>query len=136
MALSVVRPAVTTVGGGGAIPRSLTHKSNAVRAARSQKCNSNSGQRNYIRSPTIPREFDGYAVLHLSDLHVDISADAMEHLTTILAEIEYDLCVLTGDYRGETFGPHDATIVRMARICAALKNPIYGFTNGPNAARS
>ena len=65
-------------------------------------------RRNYIRSPTIPKEFDGYAVLHLSDLHVDISADAMERLTTILPEIDYDLCVLTGDYRGETFGPNAA----------------------------
>src|SRR5262249_16428106 len=44
-------------------------------------------RRNYIRSPTIPKEFDGYAVLHLSDLHVDISADAIERLTTILPEI-------------------------------------------------
>ena len=64
----------------------------------------------------------------------------MERLTTILPEIDYNLCVLTGDYRGETFGPHDATIVGMARICAALKNPIYGVLrksrHRPNAARS
>src|SRR5262245_51537830 len=37
-------------------------------------------RRHYIRSPTIPKEFHGYAILHLSDLHVDISADAMERL--------------------------------------------------------
>ena len=49
-------------------------------------------RRNYIRSPTIPKEFDGYAVLHLSDLHVDISAHAIDRLTTILPEIAYDLC--------------------------------------------
>src|SRR5262252_5264878 len=54
-------------------------------------------RRNYVRSPTIPKEFDGYVVLHLSDLHVDINADAMERLTIILPEIDYDLCVLTGD---------------------------------------
>ena len=84
-------------------------------------------RRNYIRSPAIPKEFDGYAILHLSDLHVDISADAMECLTTILPEIDYDLCVLTGDYRGETFGPYDATIAGMARICAALKTRFMEF---------
>ena len=92
-------------------------------------------RRNYIRSPTIPKEFDGYAILHLSDLHVDISADAMECLTTILPEIDYDLCVLTGDYRGETFGPYDAIIAGMARICAALKNPIYGVLGNHDTIR-
>jgi len=92
-------------------------------------------RRNYIRSPTIPKDFDGYAVLHLSDLHVDISAGAMERLTTILPEIDYDLCVLTGDYRGNTFGPHDATIAGMARICAALKNPIYGVLGNHDTVR-
>src|SRR5262249_29760742 len=92
-------------------------------------------RRNYIRSPTIPKEFDGYAILHLSDLHVDISADAMERLTTILPEIDYNLCVLTGDYRGDTFGPHDATIAGMARICAALKNRIFGVLGNHDTVR-
>jgi predicted MPP superfamily phosphohydrolase len=59
----------------------------------------------------------------------------MERLTTILPEIDYDLCVLTGDYRGDTFGPHDATIAGMARICAALKNRIYGVLGNHDTLR-
>jgi hypothetical protein len=50
----------------------------------------------------------------------------MERLTPILQEIDYDICVLTGDYRGETFGPYDETIAGMTRICAVLKRPIFG----------
>jgi len=92
-------------------------------------------RRNYIRSTHIPKAFDGYAILHLSDLHFDISLDAMERLTTILHEIDYDLCVLTGDYRGETFGPHDATMAGMAHICAALKTPIYGVLGNHDTVR-
>ena len=53
----------------------------------------------------------------------------------ILQEIEYDLCVLTGDYRGETFGPYDETIAGMARICAALKKPIYGVLGNHDTVR-
>ncbi|HEV8466863.1 MAG TPA: hypothetical protein VGQ63_17880, partial [Pseudolabrys sp.] len=44
-------------------------------------------RRNYVRSIQIPKAFDGFAILHLSDLHVDISRDAMERLTTILPEL-------------------------------------------------
>ena len=90
---------------------------------------------NYIKSTQIPKAFDGYTILHLSDLHVDISADAMERLAAMLPEIDYDLCVLTGDYRGETFGPYDATMVSMAQICAALKKPTYGVLGNHDTIR-
>jgi len=90
---------------------------------------------NCIRSTQIPKAFDGYAILQLSDLHVDTSQGAMARLTMILQEIDYDLCVLTGDYRGETFGPHDAAIAGMARICAALKGPIYGVLGNHDTVR-
>jgi uncharacterized protein len=84
-------------------------------------------KQNYVRSTRIPKAFEGYTILQLSDLHVDMSQDAMERLTTILRMTDnYDLCVLTGDYRGETFGPYDATIAGMSQVCAEIKKPIYG----------
>jgi predicted MPP superfamily phosphohydrolase len=92
-------------------------------------------RRNHVRSKQIPKAFDGYAILHLSDLHVDISRDAMEPLMTILQEIDYDLCVLTGDYRGETFGSYDAAMAGMARVCAALKRPMYGVLGNHDTIR-
>src|SRR6516225_6818029 len=45
---------------------------------------------NYIISPQIPKAFDGYTILQLSDLHVDMSQYAMTHLTAILKEMSYD----------------------------------------------
>jgi hypothetical protein len=74
---------------------------------------------NYIISPQISKAFDGYTILQLSDLHVDMSQDAMTRLTAILKEMNYDLCVLTGDYRGQTFGSYEATLAGMSQICAA-----------------
>jgi predicted MPP superfamily phosphohydrolase len=81
---------------------------------------------NYVRSPQIPEGFDGYTILQLSDLHVDMSQDAMARLAGMLKEISYDLCVLTGDYRGQSFGPYEATLASMSRLCAELKKPAYG----------
>jgi predicted MPP superfamily phosphohydrolase len=83
-------------------------------------------RQNYITSPKIPKEFHGYTILQLSDLHVDMSHDAMRRLTAILNDINYDLCVLTGDYRGQSFGPYEATLAGMSEICAKLKKPAYG----------
>jgi uncharacterized protein len=47
-------------------------------------------------------------------------------LAAILPNIEYDLCVLTGDYRAQTFGAYEPALAGMAQLCSALKGPIYG----------
>lgn len=81
---------------------------------------------NYIRSAKIPKAFDGFTILQLSDLHVDMSQGALDRLSVLLQEIHYDTCVLTGDYRGKTFGPYEPTLAGMARVCAQLKKQVYG----------
>ena len=90
---------------------------------------------NYVRSAQIPKAFDGYTILHLTDLHVDMSQDAMERLMAILPTVNYDLCALTGDYRGQTFGPYDAALAGMSRICGELKRPIYGVLGNHDTIR-
>ena len=79
-----------------------------------------------LSSPLLPKAFDGFTLLQLSDLHVEMSETAMGRVIDLLEEARYDACVLTGDYRGETCGPYDTTLVGMARVRAALKSPIYG----------
>src|SRR3954451_23577051 len=79
---------------------------------------------NDVSSTALPPLFDGFTILHLSDLHVDISEGAMRRLGELVRGLDYDLCVLTGDYRGRTFGAFDATIEGMARVRADLKNPV------------
>ena len=90
---------------------------------------------NHIRSSKIPKAFDEFAILHLSDLHVDINQAAMERLGSILQKVNYDLCVLTGDYRGKTFGPYEETLLGMARLCAQLKKPLYGVLGNHDTIR-
>ena len=81
---------------------------------------------NRIESPNLPKAFDGFTIVQLSDLHVEMSEAAMERVVDLLGEAHYDVCVLTGDYRGRTCGPYDTTLAGMARVCAGLKGPIYG----------
>ncbi len=81
---------------------------------------------NRIVSPHLPQGFDGYTVLQLSDLHVDMSEVAMQRVNELLKGVRYDLCVLTGDYRAKTYGPYAATLAGMAKLRAALDGPIYG----------
>ena len=81
---------------------------------------------NRIASPHLPRAFDGYTVLQLSDLHVEMSESAMRRVIALVRELKYDICVLTGDYRGDTYGPYDTTLAGMAKIRAALNGLVYG----------
>jgi uncharacterized protein len=60
------------------------------------------------------------------DMHVDMNEGAMRRLIELVGGIRYDLCVLTGDYRGKTFGPFAATLEGVARVRAHLKEPVYG----------
>jgi uncharacterized protein len=53
-------------------------------------------------------------------------AKAIVRLAAMLPDIDYDLCVLTGDYRAQTFGTYEAALAGMKKICSILKQPIYG----------
>jgi predicted MPP superfamily phosphohydrolase len=59
-------------------------------------------------------------------MHIDISPGAMRRLMHVLPELDYDLCVLTGDYRGKTYGPFQATLDGLAQLRPYLKGPVYG----------
>ncbi|MGZ5871013.1 MAG: metallophosphoesterase [Bradyrhizobium sp.] len=83
-------------------------------------------KRNELKFASLPESFDGYTILHISDMHVDMSEAAMEHLNGLVDGLQYDICVLTGDYRGNTFGPFDATLKGVANVRAHLRQPIYG----------
>ena len=45
----------------------------------------------------LPEAFDNFTVLHLSDLHADMSEGTMQHLVSIVGDLPYDICVLRRD---------------------------------------
>ena len=81
---------------------------------------------NIIKSPRLPTSFQGYTMLQISDPHVDMNFEVMQQIESLVDRLHYDVCVLTGDYRGKTFGPIDATLKGMAHLRDALKGPVYG----------
>ena len=82
-------------------------------------------KRNDMRFKSLPPLFDGFTILHISDLHVDMNEVAMNRLIELVGSMQYDVCVLTGDYRGRTFGPFQPALDGVARVGTHLKQPIY-----------
>src|SRR6202166_4020619 len=83
-------------------------------------------KRNDVMFKELPPLFDGFTIHHLSDMHVDMNEGAMRRLIELVGGMRYDLCVLTGDYRGKNFGPFEATLDGMAKVRAQLQGLIYG----------
>ncbi len=90
---------------------------------------------NDITFAKLPAAFDGFTLLHISDLHADINEGALKRLTELVPELDYDVCVLTGDYRGATFGPFDAALAAVQRLRAGLREPVYGVLGNHDTIR-
>ncbi|MEE9397009.1 MAG: metallophosphoesterase [Methylococcales bacterium] len=82
---------------------------------------------NDIYLPGLPKAFDGFTILHASDLHVDMNWEATRIMTECMKTLDYDICVLTGDYRAKTFGEYHESLAGMRQIRAALNNPVYAI---------
>ena len=83
----------------------------------------------------LPPSFDGYSILHMTDLHADLNPPAIAALAELVAGLEYDICVLTGDYRARTFGPHERALGEMAALCTQISKPIYGVFGNHDSIR-
>jgi predicted MPP superfamily phosphohydrolase len=92
-------------------------------------------KRTELKFAMLPTAFDGFTILHLSDLHADMNVVAMQHMVELVSGMQYDLCVLTGDYRGKTFGPFEATLDILAKVRTRLRQPIYGVLGNHDTIR-
>ena len=82
---------------------------------------------NEIRIPHLPKAFHGYRMLHISDLHLDVNDDMAGVLRERIAGLEYDICVMTGDFRAKTFGPYDKALEAMQSVRTAMQGPVYAI---------
>jgi uncharacterized protein len=90
---------------------------------------------NDVRSRHLPKSFDGFTILQISDLHADMNREVMALLPDMLRDLSYDVCILTGDYRGPTFGPFDVMMDAMASVRAVLRGPVYGVLGNHDSIR-
>jgi uncharacterized protein len=91
-------------------------------------------RRNSIALRGLPDAFDEFTILHLSDLHADISADAMRALPALIESLVYDICVITGDFRGRTFGPHRRAMELIGDVLRDISKPVYGVLGNHDPA--
>lgn len=92
-------------------------------------------RRNELVFRHLPDAFDGFTLLQLSDLHLDLNPDIVEILVERVRSLEYDLCVLTGDYRARTVGPFDATLAALERLRGHLRGPVYAVLGNHDTIR-
>ncbi len=84
----------------------------------------------------LPPDFDGFRILHLSDLHLDLDASFTESLLAVMALCEYDLCVMTGDYRNFTVGDPGPALSQLKHVLASLHTPCYGVLGNHDSIES
>ncbi len=80
---------------------------------------------NSVPLPQLPAAFEGYRILHLSDTHLDMAADIPAALIKAVRQVDYDLCVFSGDFRARTYGDFDATIDALRLLRPHLKRDAY-----------
>lgn len=71
----------------------------------------------------LPPAFERYRLVHLTDLHLDCIPGIEETISNILGTIDYDFCVITGDYREKTHGPYKQIVEPMRRVIEAIDAP-------------
>ncbi|NLV45058.1 MAG: metallophosphoesterase [Candidatus Hydrogenedentes bacterium] len=70
---------------------------------------------------TLPERLDGFRILQVSDIHLPARFPRFaEKAAAMLAGVEVDLCVLTGDYRWGYYGSLDHVPVQLGRILAGI----------------
>ena len=88
--------------------------------------------------PDLPSRFDGYRILHLTDLHLDHMDDTAQ---TIAACANYhgdvDLCVITGDFRDDYHIANEQTVERLETSLKSLNTRdgvlcVLGNHDGPD----
>lgn len=74
-----------------------------------------------LEFPDLPEKFDGYKLLHLSDLHLDTLPGIEDIIIEKVQNLKYDLCVITGDYRKNTLGSFKQIINPLKKIVSTIK---------------
>jgi hypothetical protein len=83
----------------------------------------------------LPAAFDGFTLLQLSDLHIDMAAGFVDALIEAVRPLHYDLCVLTGDYRARTYGPFDAALAGLERLRPHITGTPYAVLGNHDTIR-
>jgi predicted MPP superfamily phosphohydrolase len=82
---------------------------------------------NPIRHPRMPAALRGLRVLQLSDLHLDLDPRLGGAIRELVAGLDYDIVVLTGDFRDTTWSDHGPSVEQTVAILDAFDKPVYAI---------
>jgi predicted MPP superfamily phosphohydrolase len=80
---------------------------------------------NRLQHPRLPAGLEGLRILHLSDLHLDLDPGLVPVLRGCLRGLDYDLAVITGDFRNTTDADHGPSVAEMLGLLEALDKPAF-----------
>lgn len=86
-----------------------------------------------IPCPDIPAAFDGFRLLHISDTHIDGNPELTEILIRLIEPLEYDVCVVTGDFREGTFEDYETPTGRMVELRRHIKTNTFAILGNHDA---
>lgn len=92
-------------------------------------------QKNQFCLTNLPSEFNHYTILHISDLHLDMHQDIPGVLIQAIDNLEYDICVLTGDFRAQTYGDYSRALAAMAEVQPHIRKPTYAILGNHDSIR-
>ena len=71
----------------------------------------------------LPKEFEGYRILYMSDLHLDGLEGLTKKLIDLVVDTEVDLCLLGGDLRMKLYGPIAPSVRELRKVISHIKAP-------------
>ncbi|HEX9716193.1 MAG TPA: CDP-archaeol synthase [Desulfurivibrionaceae bacterium] len=75
-----------------------------------------------IICPTLPKPFDGMTILLLTDLHLDGLPGLVDQVLAKIGERSFDLCLIGGDIRMETYGPIAPCLRELRRLLPHIRS--------------
>ncbi len=83
-------------------------------------------ERNWVLD-RLPKEFNGFRLMQLSDLHIDLDPALVPVITELAKATPHDAAVLTGDYRNSMRGDLRTSMGAMDSIIRAIGSPRWGI---------
>lgn len=72
--------------------------------------------------PSLPKTFDGFRILLLTDLHLDGLDELTDVVVDKVKDLEVDLCLIGGDIRMEVYGPIAASLRCLRRLVGHIRS--------------
>lgn len=90
---------------------------------------------NTVRLARLPQVFDGATLLHISDPHLDMDPGFLAHLVERVQGLQFDACVITGDFRFHGFGPYQGVLDALAQLRPHLGEQVHAVLGNHDSIR-